>query len=549
MTTSKMTGAGDNDAQLVEWSLTGDRGAFERIVERYQSLVCSITYGATGSLSLSEDLAQETFVTAWKQLSELREPSKLRAWLCGITRFLIGKELRRQGREPVHAAVPLDAVQEPTAPEPSPSARAISREEEAILWRALEQVPATYREPLILFYREHQSVARVAEELELSEDAVKQRLSRGRTMLTEQVAAFVEGALQQTTPGRAFTLGVLAALPLWTTSAKAAAVGAAAAKGSGAAKAAAAMGLTGAIFGPIVGVLGAVMGSKAGIENTDSPRERQFMVKGTRIIWTIAGLFCLVVFAFVFIMHHWRGTHPVLITVALIAAGLAYVIALLVITLWMNRTQRRIRREEAARLPSGTHPQIRAASSRPFEYRSPWTLLGLPLIHIVTGCKQDGKILPAKGWIAVGGFAYGVLFAFGGFAVGAISVGGCSLGLVAIGGGALGLLAFAGVALGFWAAGGTALGYLAYGGGAIAWRAASGGTAVARDFAVGGSAFARHANDATARSFMQNSAFFTHALLWMNSAIWLIWVLMILWIIWQMPRMRRAVRDRRQKQA
>ena len=233
----------------------------------------------------------------------------------------------------------------------------------------------------------------------------------------------------------------------------------------------------------------------------------------------------------------------------MIAAGLAYVIALLVITLWMNRTQRRIRREEAAKLPSGTHPQTRAAPSQPFEYRSPWTLLGLPLIHIVMGCKQDGKVLPAKGWIAVGGFAYGVLFAFGGFAVGTISVGGCSLGLVAIGGGALGLLAFGGVTLGFWAAGGAALGYLAYGGGAMAWRAASGGTAVARDFAVGGAAFARHTNDATARSFVQNSAFFAHALLWMNSAIWLIWVLMSLWIIWQMPRMRRAGRDHRQKQA
>ena len=45
------------DTQLVEWSLTGDREAFGRIVERYQSLVCSITYCATGSLSLSEDIA------------------------------------------------------------------------------------------------------------------------------------------------------------------------------------------------------------------------------------------------------------------------------------------------------------------------------------------------------------------------------------------------------------------------------------------------------------------------------------------------------------
>jgi DNA-directed RNA polymerase specialized sigma24 family protein len=56
--------SGNSDAQLVEWSLTGNRTAFATIVKRYQSLVCSITYNATGSLSLSEDLAQETFFAA-----------------------------------------------------------------------------------------------------------------------------------------------------------------------------------------------------------------------------------------------------------------------------------------------------------------------------------------------------------------------------------------------------------------------------------------------------------------------------------------------------
>src|ERR1039458_2825173 len=93
-----------NDTEVVAECLAGRPDAFGRIVERYQSLICSVAYSATGSLSQSEDLAQETFVTAWKQLPELREPAKLRSWLCGIARNLIGKALRRDGREPVHAA-------------------------------------------------------------------------------------------------------------------------------------------------------------------------------------------------------------------------------------------------------------------------------------------------------------------------------------------------------------------------------------------------------------------------------------------------------------
>jgi DNA-directed RNA polymerase specialized sigma24 family protein len=52
------------DSELVNDSLSGNRDAFGQIVSRYQSLVCSLAYSATGSLSQSEDLAQDTFITA-----------------------------------------------------------------------------------------------------------------------------------------------------------------------------------------------------------------------------------------------------------------------------------------------------------------------------------------------------------------------------------------------------------------------------------------------------------------------------------------------------
>jgi len=236
MTGRMMSVAANNDAELVSASISGDRDAFGQIVARYQSLVCSLAYSATGSLSQSEDLAQETFVAAWRQLAGLREPEKLRAWLCGIARNLINNWLRRQGREPSHRAESLEEISESHSPEPLPIEQTISNEEQAILWRSLERIPEIYREPLVLFYREHQSIETVAQNLELTEDAVKQRLSRGRKMLHEQVLAFVEGALERTNPGKAFTLGVVAALPLLATTAKSATVGTAAAKGSAALK-------------------------------------------------------------------------------------------------------------------------------------------------------------------------------------------------------------------------------------------------------------------------------------------------------------------------
>jgi RNA polymerase sigma factor (sigma-70 family) len=220
-----MSPAVHNDAELVHESLAGNREAFGQIVARYQSLVCSLAFSATGSLSQSEDLAQETFVAAWRQLRDLREPDKLRSWLCRIARNLTSDVLRQQGREPSHCAESLEEIAESPAPGPQPAEQTMSNEEQAILWRSLEKIPGIYREPLVLFYREHQSIEAVAQNLDLSEDAVKQRLSRGRKMLHEQVLAFVEGALEKTAPGKNFTVGVVAALPLLATTTKAATVG------------------------------------------------------------------------------------------------------------------------------------------------------------------------------------------------------------------------------------------------------------------------------------------------------------------------------------
>ncbi len=265
------------DEQLVEWSLTGDRDAFGRIVERYQSLVCSITYNTTGNLSLSEDLAQETFVIAWRSLTGLRDATKLRSWLCGISRNLTNNFLRRGHREPVGGAEPLD--DELPADEPSPATQAVSREEEAILWRALGQIPETYREPMILFYREHRSVERVAEELELSEDAVKQRLSRGRKLLADEVAAFVEGTLERTSPGKAFTLDVLAMLPIGPATAGALAAG----KGTATAKSV----LGVAWLAPLLGIV-AGMGAQWLAIQASTKRERRAKVIAFGVSWIFA---------------------------------------------------------------------------------------------------------------------------------------------------------------------------------------------------------------------------------------------------------------------
>lgn len=236
------------DAELVARTLSGDRDAFNRIVSRYQILICSLAYSRIGHLGHSQDVAQETFITAWKHLRLLRQPEKLRSWLCGIVHNRAKQCLRNEGRLPLSDAEPLETAADLPGREALPSDEAISHEEQAILWRSLEKIPEVYREPLILFYREHRSIEHVAAELELTEDAVKQRLARGRKLLQEGIEDFVEKTLRRTAPTPAFSSAVLAALPLAGGPATIVGVGAAG-KGTLAAKS-----LLGAVLLPFVGI-------------------------------------------------------------------------------------------------------------------------------------------------------------------------------------------------------------------------------------------------------------------------------------------------------
>jgi RNA polymerase sigma factor (sigma-70 family) len=334
-----MHAADQSDAQLVTASLAGNHQAFRRIVERYQTLICSLAYCATGSLNQSEELSQATFVTAWKQLTQLREPSKLRPWLCGIARFVIGTELRRQRREPVCGAEPLEEAEAAAAVEPSPPERAISQEEAAILWRSIAGIPEAYREPLVLFYREHRSIAEVAKSLDVSEDAVKQRLSRGRRLLHEQVLAFVEGALERSSPGATFTLGVMAALPLMATTTEVSAAGAAA-KAGATGKAAGGLAVLKAALGfaPFM-VLGALVGLKMGRDTGGSLHQREVVARFWRVV--VAGLAaCIILPLVLLVLASVTGVvtpnmRPQALAVLTSWLGILYVVVMAAVGFWL----------------------------------------------------------------------------------------------------------------------------------------------------------------------------------------------------------------------
>lgn len=135
----------------------------------------------------------------------------------------------------------------------------------------------------------------------------------------------------------------------------------------------------------------------------------------------------------------------------------------------------------------------------------------------------------ARGWIAIGDVALGPLVAVGGLSIGVVSVGGFALGGLVLGGAAVGALAVGGLAIGIMAVGGAAFGLVG----------ALGGLAVARDVAIGGGAFAQHANDAVARDTIGRRLFFRAADAVMDYSGLLV-ALPILMGLWRWRRVRRT---------
>jgi RNA polymerase sigma factor (sigma-70 family) len=201
-----------DEKHLVQASLAGDSRAFERLVEKYQAMICAITFSATGKVDISEELAQETFLRAWKNLAQLKNIEKFRFWLCSIARNLL-RTYYQQKHDKKISVCDIETLETlATQHVQSPTDTLISREEEMILSQALMQIPEEYREPLVLFYRQQQSTKEVAESLELNEATVRTRLHRGRQMLKDQVAVTVERTLEKTGPSKKFTKAVMVAI-------------------------------------------------------------------------------------------------------------------------------------------------------------------------------------------------------------------------------------------------------------------------------------------------------------------------------------------------
>ena len=465
------------DSELWSRVTVGDRDAFAKLVDRHQNLLCSLAYSGCGDFALAEEIAQEAFIHAWRRPEQLREPSRLRAWLCGMVRNLARGAFR--GKQVVRAVLPLDTqLQELPCTDNGPVDQAIYREEASLLWKTLASIPEPYRDAMVLYYREGHSTSQVAAHLDITEDAARQRLTRGRAMLRSELAGVLESVLTNTRPSKTFTAAVLAALPAFVMPQTASAAG----LGSVLVGKAGSGGL-GLLFAKIMPFLGPVAGLFIGLAsaqvaaaNARSQEEAVYVRRSARTIVLYAWTMSLVLVGAILTATTWK-----LINAPLLLSGLLAWIVLLVGGIYWRCLQidREVVRIRAA---NGTSIQSEHEKSNTFwsdgaiHYEIGHNPSGIPILSVhIQGMGSVKKT--AVGWIAVGDTAISPLFALGGLAVAPLAMGGITLGLASV--------SCWGIALGGLAFGSFAVGWVAVGAAAVGYRAAIGFVAAARDVALG----------------------------------------------------------------
>jgi RNA polymerase sigma-70 factor, ECF subfamily len=185
-----------SDETVVQRVLAGETALFEIVMRRYNQRLYRVARSILRDDSEAEDVMQEAYVRAYQHLGQFAGRAKFSTWL---TRIAVHEALARSYRRSRFTDL---AAQDPADSSPlgdpmnniptnaaSPEDQASSSELRGLLEQAIVQLPESYRSVLMLRDLEELSTADTAECLQISEENVKVRLHRARTLLRRELYA------------------------------------------------------------------------------------------------------------------------------------------------------------------------------------------------------------------------------------------------------------------------------------------------------------------------------------------------------------------------
>ena len=181
------------ESTLVRHAASGDAAAWESLMLAHQEAVFRFAYLLLGDPDDAEDIAQESFLRAWKHLKRFDPARPLKPWLLSITSNLASNRRRSAGR--YFAAVMRAFRDEPTSTRIED--KSAQNLESAELWNAVQKLNAPDQQVIYLRYFLDLSVSETAEILRIAEGTVKSRLSRAleklRAIIRDDFPVLLEG--------------------------------------------------------------------------------------------------------------------------------------------------------------------------------------------------------------------------------------------------------------------------------------------------------------------------------------------------------------------
>ncbi len=180
-----------DDSYYIGKVLSGDTSAFAMLVERHKTMAFNISLRIVGNREDAEEVAQDSFVKAYRSLRSFRGSSKFSTWLFRIVYNTSVSLYRNRKRE-----ITRD-LSDDLAKKCDTFTGEETGEEEGILTAALQQalgcLPKEEQTMLTLYYYQDCSIDEIAQIMNMSASNIKVRLFRARKKLHEKISRFVEG--------------------------------------------------------------------------------------------------------------------------------------------------------------------------------------------------------------------------------------------------------------------------------------------------------------------------------------------------------------------
>lgn len=184
------------ELEFIERLKAGEAKAFDDFVIRYSTNVYALLIRLTEDEEEARDLTQETFLNALKAIKNFRGEADLKTWLYRIAVNESRNRFRWWKRRNRNAIVSLDAenifgkTEDVVDVGENPETATLRRERERALHQALGELPANFREVIVLRDIEGLSYEEVAAALETNVGTVKSRIARGREELRKKLSGF-----------------------------------------------------------------------------------------------------------------------------------------------------------------------------------------------------------------------------------------------------------------------------------------------------------------------------------------------------------------------